>query len=497
MLIVAALAVAGVVVRLLVADQSLFADELSTRWMIADRSFGDVIAAVHTDAEITPPLYFAASWLTTQLGLDPLLVRAPSLIAGAATIPLVYLVGVRTVRRPAALVAAALTALSPFMIFYSAEARGYALMAALVLLSTLALLLALEGRPRWWVAYGACTCLAVYSHYTSVFALAAQLLWLLWAHPDARRPALIANAAAAVAFLPWIGGLRGDLDSPTTDILSSLQSLSWGYVRTSLSHWAIGFPYATPRTRVWDLPGTLGLLLIAAGVALAAAGLLRARPGRPDPRVILVAMLAVSVPLGELAASLLGANLLGVRNLAASWPAYALCLAAFLVAGGPRIGRVAAALVLAGFALGAVKMLDPDFARPDYDAVVEEVERGAAPGDVVIDGASLSPAGVPTAFDAGFGPGRRLFELGRDEVVYDPFRIVAPAPPPQQVVRRAAAAAGGDRINLVLLGAADAVAARRLTRLLPPGYRQVEERAYGGIAPMRLLVFEDQTATGA
>ncbi len=52
----------------------------------------------------------------------------------------------RTVGRRAALVAAALTALSPFLIFYSAEARGYELMIALVLVSTLALLRAVEQR---------------------------------------------------------------------------------------------------------------------------------------------------------------------------------------------------------------------------------------------------------------------------------------------------------------------------------------------------------------
>jgi hypothetical protein len=41
-----------------------------------------------------------------------------------------------------------------------------------VMLSTLAMLAALDdGRARWWVAYGACTCGAVYTHYTVVFAL--------------------------------------------------------------------------------------------------------------------------------------------------------------------------------------------------------------------------------------------------------------------------------------------------------------------------------------
>ena len=52
-----------------------------------------------------------------------------------------------------------------------------------------------------------------------------------------------ATAVAAVGFAPWLSGLRGDLDSPTTDILSALPPFSVGYVRSSLVHWAIGFPY--------------------------------------------------------------------------------------------------------------------------------------------------------------------------------------------------------------------------------------------------------------
>ena len=87
MLIVAALTAVGVALRLAVAHQSLFADELSTRYMVAGRGLGDVISVVHTDAEITPPLYFVTAWLTTRIDLTPELVRAPSLIAGAADDP--------------------------------------------------------------------------------------------------------------------------------------------------------------------------------------------------------------------------------------------------------------------------------------------------------------------------------------------------------------------------------------------------------------------------
>jgi hypothetical protein len=500
MLIVAALMAVGVALRLAVAHQSLFADELSTHYVVAGHGLADVVSVVHTDAEITPPLYFVASWLTTRIDLTPELLRAPSLLAGAAAIPLVYLLGVRTVGRRAAVVAAALTTFSPFMAYYSAEARGYELMVVLVLGSTLCLLAAVEqGRTRWWAGYAVCACAAVYTHYTSVFALAGQLGWLLWAHPEARRAALAATAAAAAGFLPWLSGLRGDLRSPTTDILSALQPFDPGHVRSSLDHWAVGFPYATPTTRLADLPGVPALvaLTLALGLALAgavAAGLHgRLRP--PDRRLVLLVVLAVSVPVGEALASAVGANLFGTRNLAASWPALALCLAALFVAAGPRLGIAAAALAIGAFAAGGVTLLDRDFRRPDYDAVVAFVDRSAASGDVVVDGVSLSPAGVPTALDLAFGGRRRVYGLGRDAVRYDPFRILAPAPPTADVVRRAVAAARGGRLFMVLAPGGplnrDAVAA------LPAGYRRVATRSYAGINRIEVLVYEPQTAIGA
>ena len=232
------------------------------------------------------------------------------------------------------------------MIFYSAEARGYSLMVALVLLSTLAMVRAVETRrARWWVAYAACACAAVYTHYTSVFALAGQLLWLLWAHPEARRPAIAASAGAAVAFVPWLSGFTGDLNSTTTDILSALQPFDVRWVRTSLTHWAVGYPYAGRGTGLRDLPGGPALILLAVGLVVALTGVvapacasLAAWLGSTS-RSLLVVVLAVSVPAGEAIASALGSNVFGTRNLAASWPAFALCLAAFLVAAGPRAGR--------------------------------------------------------------------------------------------------------------------------------------------------------------
>ena len=80
--------------------------------------------------------------------------------------------------------AAALVALSPFMIYYSTEARGYQLAIALLLASTFCLLRAVDDDGR---AGGSSTpparALRCYTHYTAAFVLAAQACWAFWAHP--------------------------------------------------------------------------------------------------------------------------------------------------------------------------------------------------------------------------------------------------------------------------------------------------------------------------
>ena len=351
-LAVAALTVLGLALRVAVADETVFGDELSSWWIVSTNGLGGVLSTVHSDAEISPPLFFVASWLTTQLDLTPELFRAPSLVAGVVSIPLVYLVGLRTVGRPAALVGAATITLSPFLIYYSTEARGYALMMAFVVASTLALLVAAEsGRAFWWVVYAVCSCAAMYSHYTAAFALGGQVLWLFWAHPGARRACLLANAAAALAFLPWISGLLADFDSPTTEILSSINPFGWEYAWTSLSHAAVGYPYG--KKTLTELPGVPALVMFALALVLALAGLavraVRRETGLLQPGVALVVVVALSVPVGEALVSAVSTNLFGGRNLVAGLPAAALCLGALLVGAGPRLRLVTVPLALASF----------------------------------------------------------------------------------------------------------------------------------------------------
>jgi 4-amino-4-deoxy-L-arabinose transferase-like glycosyltransferase len=495
-LAIAALTVLGAVLRVLVAGQSLFGDELSTYWIVSTNDLPGVVSIVQDKIEITPPLYFVAAWLTTQVDVSPELLRAPSLLAGTAAIPLVYLIGLRTVGRSAALVAAAFAALGPFMIYYSAEARAYQLALVLVLLATLALLTVLErGGARWWLAYGACMCAAAYAHYTCVFALAAQLCWVLWAHPEARRPALLTCTGALLAYVPWLPGFVDDLGMPDSRIMSELSPLTWFTARLTVEHWSVGYPYVTIGSELRDLPGISGLTLQALGLALGAGGAAvgawraRARPGR---RLVLVVALALSAPLGELAVTLIGTNMFTVRNLAVSWPWFALVLAAVLVAAGPRLRFVAAGLVLAGFALSAMKMVEARFQRPDFAAAAAIIDREAGPADGVVDNAvALITPGPITGLDAALQRRHRVLRAGAPQSRDGNFRIGDEILPPAEVLRRAAA--DGGRVFVVSPEQRPNTSASvwdPLVAELPGSYRRVRARVLRGFIPLAVLTYE-------
>jgi uncharacterized membrane protein len=203
------LLVAGLALRLVLVSQSVSADELATRAIAVQPTPGSAYDQF-LSTENTPPLFYAIEWALARLSDSAVVLRMPSLIAGMGTIFLVWLLGRRVFDWPAGLVGAGLIALSPFAAFYATEARAYALMMVCVVASTVVLLEAVErGAPRWWVGYGALTAVALWSHYTAIFVIAAQALWAIWAHPR-RWPGLAASqAAVAITLLPWIPNISG------------------------------------------------------------------------------------------------------------------------------------------------------------------------------------------------------------------------------------------------------------------------------------------------
>jgi 4-amino-4-deoxy-L-arabinose transferase-like glycosyltransferase len=488
--VVLAATLAGVIVRVLVAGQSIFADELSTYWISATHSLGDVLSLLYSTgrihhAEITPPLSFLASWLTTRAGTSPILLRLPALIAGTATIPLVYVLGRRCVGRRAAVFAAVLTALSPFMIYYSAEARAYGLLMFFVLGSTLSMLLAVDtGRRRYWVLYAVCSAAAFYTHYTCVFVLLAQAVWLLWTEPRLRRSALLANLGAVVLVLPWVPGLIADENSPTLKILSALSAFSAHAVRVDIEHWAVGYPYAqsltlpSVATGLRQLPGLPALVMLALAAVLTAGGVAvrwwRSRPGARLPRRVgLVLLLALITPVGECIFSALGSHIIGVRDLAASWPFLALTGAAAITAAGMVIAATAAGLVLVAFGIGAGRMLEARFARPDYRAAAAYVAAHAPPGAVVLDETGGLSPGPLTGFDVAYHGRLRVLRAKSPAERDHPFTLFDPILPVAVGQARAVAAAAPARIFVV--------GAELPRTAFSGGYRLVALRRYTGL----------------
>ncbi len=499
----------GVVLRILVARQSLYGDEVATYWDLTTHGLFGLISALHgTHIEITPPLFFIAAWFTRHLGHAPLLLRLPSLIAGTLTIPAVYALGRRTVGQLPGLVACALAALSPFMVYYSAEARAYALMMLLTILSTLSMLRALEtGERRWWVGYAVCSCAAAYTHYTCVFYLLGQFLWVLWAHPAARRPALFANIGAVVGLLPWISAIINAENSYTTTIMSDLSPFNVHAVRIYLEHWAIGHPYPGAGGLA-GLPGSFALLLLGIAVVIVLAGLAwrgegivnrfhgddwRERLGRIHRPTALVVVLLLSVPVGEALQSTFGTHVFGVRNLAASWPALALVCGAMLAACGSRLRVPAIALAIAAFAIGGIKMASGgQWARPDVQAAASFLVRHGHAGDVVIDDSGITP-GPLTALDTALQRPYQIFRADLPQERDHPFTFGDPRVPLAQAVREAVMASRSGRIFVI---SAFAKGGARLQPPLPPSYRLVAQGLQPGILTVSEQAYAGPRAAG-
>lgn len=124
--------------------QSFGDDELYTVWLVRMR-LRDMLATI-PESESTPPLYYLLAWVWAKLfGTGEVGLRSLSALLGTTTVPLAWLAARRLASPRTALVAAALAAVHPMLVWYSQEARSYAL---LIPLATLSFVLFLRARER-------------------------------------------------------------------------------------------------------------------------------------------------------------------------------------------------------------------------------------------------------------------------------------------------------------------------------------------------------------
>jgi hypothetical protein len=275
--------------------------------------------------------------------------------------------------------ASVLVAVSPLAIWYSQDGRAYALASLLVVGSYLLLLRALELRsPGAWVLYSLCTLACLYTEYTTVFALAPQILFLT----RARRPLVLAWAGVFVGYLPWLwvllpntAAVAGDywIPSPTPATIMA----------TSLGFLGLVTPCPSPPCSGVSIPGvarltTVLVVLLAAGLLAIVAWTIR---DRSFPRLVLVAW--ALVPFAIILALSPFRSLYVDRAFVDSLPPFALVMAAGLLALPRPVGSILAVLVLAGN-IATSTLLFTTHSNPDWRSLSRDLATAYRRGDAVM-----------------------------------------------------------------------------------------------------------------
>lgn len=344
---------------------------------------------------------------TGLLGDGPRALRLPTFLAGTALVPATWWLGRAAAGRGAALVAAAATAVSPVLVLFSTNARGYGLVVlAFVVLARLALDLRSRRSFGRLAAFAAVAALAGWTLPAALYPAVAAGAWLCVpaAPGEAARPTgerIRDTAAAGVAAAAAAAGLyapvlrRSGLDSLVANRfvaprgpLEAARELP-SFLGEVAAQWAHAVPAA------------LVVLLAAGAGAATVREIARFRAGRDDggPPALFPVAAAVSV-------ALLVAH--GRVPFARVWlfllPAFALFAGRGLAATAERAagaaGRAAAPAVRAGLLGGAVLAVaaagtaglvrgEPvrgwglTGALPEGDRVARWLAERLEPGDVV------------------------------------------------------------------------------------------------------------------
>jgi hypothetical protein len=277
------------------------------------------------------PLHFLFAWVVAHLGFGLGGLRVVSAAFALASLPLVALLGRRLAGRREALVATIIVAASWMFLFHGVYGRMYSLFLCTSALSYLAFLSALDrGGRRAWALWVGAILLTVATHPYGALVLAGQGVYLLLAHRERFREAVVPFAAVAVLGLPFwlatvvlagrfdvgVGGGGAKLGSPTS-------------VLEYLWHVAGAFSAA------W-LPATVAVL------GVVALGLARLRRS-----TVLLMACVVGVPtLAFLTARVGSSASPETRHFIFALPFFAIALAAGVLRLGPVMPVALAALVV-------------------------------------------------------------------------------------------------------------------------------------------------------
>jgi hypothetical protein len=430
-LVLAGITVLAFAVRL-AANRGIWLDE-ATSITQAQMSVGGLLESLRT-TDVHPPLHHLMLWaLAHSVGTEELVMRAPSIVAGTALIPVLYATATELWDRRAGLAAAAMGSLAPSLVWYSQEARMYALFMLFATLAVLGQLRALRrGRLGDWALYVLASSALVWTQYFGLLVVGVQqAAFALAAYRERRllRPWLLSVLALAVTLAPLVpfaldqfhanesAGRGFDQPSQAGSDVSSTRSQPGVYIALTNVVWAIWGYHSNGTmaaiTALWPLGLLLALLLLGRG---------------RSPRTALVAACALLPAIALYVVGEVKPFLFEIRYFAALAPLAVLLLARAATGWTRgRIGAVAVSAVLIA-SLG-VAVADEEFNRDnprvyDFEGALARIEREARPGDVVLyqpkylrDVVEYYAPGLRTrplegALDGDVAPAGRVFLLG-------------------------------------------------------------------------------------
>lgn len=360
---------------------SLWYDE-AVSWSQSNGSFSELLTAVSADNY--PPLHNIILWLTMPiLGDSEIALRLPSAILGTIAVWLTYLVGKSIGSQRLGLLAAALLCFSPFHIWYSTEARMYALLATCGLGFLLSVLNVLKQPSRKWLAlltvFGV---LFLYSHIYALLAFApVGLICAAYALRDVVRnrsltgspavAACIAMSASTIAFFPWLLILAGRAKSVAAD-----------------GFW-IAFPDLTfLKNTAFAISGSLGLFTLLLGFA----GVFAVKPiyematrsgktARSSQNLIVLLAYTFGPLVLAYLYSVLVQPILFDRYLIAAWPGLLLLASAGACSLQPRL--LPPALITASLMLSysELRFTLTEKIRPEWREIVQDYRELRMPND--------------------------------------------------------------------------------------------------------------------
>ena len=368
---IAALTVLAAVLRFTrIGQQGYWYDEGNTA-LLVHLPPGKMIGLI-PQTESTPPLYYCVAWVWARVfGYGETGLRSLSALAGMLIVPVAYAAGAKLISRRAGVIAAALTACNPMLVWYSQEARSYSLLALLSACTLLTFAYARERpTPRglaWWVITAV---LALATHYYALLVVAPEAVWLLALY-HRRRPVRLAMALTAACGLGLMALATSQNSTGRADWIA-LAPLGRRLAEV-VPQFLVGFGSVAYNGLVW---AAIGLCL----VALA----LLATFGSPTERrrTLVVGAIAIAGLVINLALVAAGIDDLLTRNMTALWIPAALLIAGSLAIARARWAGVALTVGLCAIGIAAAVSVAAkrSLERPDWRGVAHVLGDQPAPG---------------------------------------------------------------------------------------------------------------------